>query len=166
MKVVILAGGLGTRISEESHLKPKPMIEIGGRPILWHIMKYYAEFGFHDFIICLGYKQYVVKEFFHSDCQADCGVVCPFILCGVYADCLFCVWLCTIRLSAATALLYVLHVYVCAGAQLFDLCNRDFFQGFDADYQYHAASGHVGNPDFVEYLHAGSESCFAENFEN
>ena len=53
MKVVILAGGLGTRISEESHLKPKPMIEIGGRPILWHIMKYYAEFGFHDFIICL-----------------------------------------------------------------------------------------------------------------
>ena len=64
MKVVILAGGLGTRVSEESHLKPKPMIEIGGRPILWHIMKYYAEFGFHDFIICLGYKQYVVKEFF------------------------------------------------------------------------------------------------------
>ena len=64
MKVVILAGGLGTRISEESHLKPKPMIEIGGKPILWHIMKYYSEFGFHDFIICLGYKQYVVKEFF------------------------------------------------------------------------------------------------------
>lgn len=64
MKVVILAGGLGTRISEESHLKPKPMIEIGGRPILWHIMKYYSEYGFHEFIICLGYKQYVVKEFF------------------------------------------------------------------------------------------------------
>ena len=64
MKVVILAGGLGTRISEESHLKPKPMIEIGGKPILWHIMKYYSEFGFHEFIICLGYKQYVVKEFF------------------------------------------------------------------------------------------------------
>ena len=64
MKVVILAGGFGTRISEESHLKPKPMIEIGGKPILWHIMKYYSEFGFHDFIICLGYKQYVVKEFF------------------------------------------------------------------------------------------------------
>ena len=64
MKVVLLAGGLGTRISEESHLKPKPMIEIGGRPILWHIMKYYSEFGFHDFVICLGYKQYVVKEFF------------------------------------------------------------------------------------------------------
>lgn len=64
MKVVILAGGLGTRISEESHLKPKPMIEIGGRPILWHIMKYYSQFGFHEFVICLGYKQYVVKEFF------------------------------------------------------------------------------------------------------
>ncbi|MCD8084497.1 MAG: glucose-1-phosphate cytidylyltransferase [Clostridiales bacterium] len=64
MKVVILAGGLGTRISEMSHLMPKPMIEIGGRPILWHIMKYYSEFGFHEFVICLGYKQYVVKEFF------------------------------------------------------------------------------------------------------
>lgn len=64
MKVVILAGGLGTRITEQSHLKPKPMIEIGEKPILWHIMKYYSEFGFHDFIICLGYKQYVVKEFF------------------------------------------------------------------------------------------------------
>lgn len=64
MKVVILAGGLGTRISEQSHLKPKPMIEIGGWPILWHIMKYYSEFGFHEFVICLGYKQYVVKEFF------------------------------------------------------------------------------------------------------
>lgn len=64
MKVVILAGGLGTRITEESHLKPKPMIEIGGKPILWHIMKYYSEYGFHDFVICLGYKQYVVKEFF------------------------------------------------------------------------------------------------------
>jgi len=64
MKVVILAGGLGTRISEESHLKPKPMIEIGGRPILWHIMKYYSGFGFNEFIICLGYRQYVVKEFF------------------------------------------------------------------------------------------------------
>lgn len=64
MKVVILAGGFGTRISEESHLKPKPMVEVGERPILWHIMKYYSEFGFHEFIICLGYKQYVVKEFF------------------------------------------------------------------------------------------------------
>ena len=64
MKVVILAGGLGTRISEESHLKPKPMIESGGWPSLWHIMKYCSEFGFHEFVICLGYKQYVVKEFF------------------------------------------------------------------------------------------------------
>ncbi|MWC26683.1 glucose-1-phosphate cytidylyltransferase [Paenibacillus sp. MMS18-CY102] len=64
MKVVILAGGLGTRISEESHLKPKPMIEIGGRPILWHIMKIYANYGFNDFIVCLGYKGYVVKEYF------------------------------------------------------------------------------------------------------
>ncbi|MCR5667264.1 MAG: glucose-1-phosphate cytidylyltransferase [Eubacterium sp.] len=64
MKVVILAGGLGTRISEESHLKPKPMIEIGGAPILWHIMKYYSSFGFDEFIICAGYKQYVIKEYF------------------------------------------------------------------------------------------------------
>jgi glucose-1-phosphate cytidylyltransferase len=64
MKVVILAGGFGTRISEESHLKPKPMIEIGGKPILWHIMKYYSSFGHNDFIICAGYKQYVIKEFF------------------------------------------------------------------------------------------------------
>lgn len=64
MKTVILAGGLGTRISEESHLKPKPMIEIGGRPILWHIMKLYSAYGFNDFIICLGYKGYVVKEYF------------------------------------------------------------------------------------------------------
>jgi len=64
MKVVILAGGFGTRISEESHLKPKPMIEIGGRPILWHIMKIYSHYGFNDFVICLGYKGYVIKEYF------------------------------------------------------------------------------------------------------
>ncbi len=64
MKVIILAGGFGTRISEESHLIPKPMIEIGGKPILWHIMKYYGSFGYNDFIICCGYKQYVIKEFF------------------------------------------------------------------------------------------------------
>lgn len=64
MKVVLLAGGFGSRISEESHLKPKPMIEIGEKPILWHIMKYYSQYGFHEFVICLGYKQYVVKEFF------------------------------------------------------------------------------------------------------
>lgn len=64
MKVVILAGGFGTRISEESHLKPKPMIEIGGRPILWHIMKIYSHFGFNDFVVCLGYKGYSIKEYF------------------------------------------------------------------------------------------------------
>ncbi len=64
MKVVILAGGFGTRISEESHLKPKPMIEIGGKPILWHIMKIYSSYGFHEFVICAGYKQDVIKEYF------------------------------------------------------------------------------------------------------
>lgn len=64
MKVVILAGGFGTRISEESHLKPKPMIEIGEMPILWHIMKGYAHYGFREFIICAGYKQHVIKEWF------------------------------------------------------------------------------------------------------
>ncbi len=64
MKVVILAGGMGTRISEESDVKPKPMIDIGGKPILWHIMKHYSHFGFNDFIICLGYKGYVIKEYF------------------------------------------------------------------------------------------------------
>lgn len=64
MKAIILAGGLGTRISEETHLKPKPMIEIGGRPILWHIMKMYSHHGVNDFIICCGYKGYVIKEYF------------------------------------------------------------------------------------------------------
>jgi len=64
MKAVILAGGLGTRISEETHLKPKPMIEIGGKPILWHIMKLYSHYGINDFIICCGYKGYVIKEYF------------------------------------------------------------------------------------------------------
>jgi glucose-1-phosphate cytidylyltransferase len=64
MQVVILAGGLGTRISEESHLIPKPMIEIGGKPILWHIMKIYSHYGYKDFIVCSGYKQHVIKEFF------------------------------------------------------------------------------------------------------
>lgn len=64
MKVVILAGGYGTRISEESHLKPKPMIEIGGKPILWHIMKEYSHYGFNEFIICCGYKQDIIKEYF------------------------------------------------------------------------------------------------------
>ena len=64
MKAVILAGGLGTRISEESHLKPKPMIEIGGKPLLWHIMKLYSSHGINDFVICCGYKGYVIKEYF------------------------------------------------------------------------------------------------------
>lgn len=66
MKVVILAGGFGTRISEESHLKPKPMIEIGDKPILWHIMKHYSHYGFNEFVICLGYKSYVIKDYFTS----------------------------------------------------------------------------------------------------
>lgn len=64
MKAVILAGGYGTRISEETHLKPKPMVEIGNRPILWHIMKLYARAGINDFVICCGYKGYVIKEYF------------------------------------------------------------------------------------------------------
>lgn len=64
MKTVILAGGLGTRISEETDTRPKPMVEIGGRPILWHIMKIYAHYGFNEFIICLGYKGYFIKEYF------------------------------------------------------------------------------------------------------
>jgi len=64
MKAVILAGGLGTRISEETHLKPKPMIEIGGKPIIWHIMKIYSHYGIKDFVICCGYKGYLIKEYF------------------------------------------------------------------------------------------------------
>jgi len=64
VKAVILAGGLGTRISEETHLKPKPMIEIGGKPILWHIMKIYSHHGINDFIVCCGYKGYLIKEYF------------------------------------------------------------------------------------------------------
>ena len=64
MKVVILAGGLGTRLSEETNLRPKPMVEIGGMPIIWHIMKIYSSYGFNDFIICLGYKGYMLKEYF------------------------------------------------------------------------------------------------------
>lgn len=66
MKAVILAGGYGTRLSEETHLKPKPMLEIGGKPILWHIMKIYSFYGIHDFIICCGYKGYVIKEYFSN----------------------------------------------------------------------------------------------------
>lgn len=66
MKVVILAGGFGTRISEESQFRPKPMIEIGGMPILWHIMKLYSHYGFYDFVICAGYKQHMIKEWFNN----------------------------------------------------------------------------------------------------
>jgi glucose-1-phosphate cytidylyltransferase len=66
MKAVILAGGLGTRISEETNLRPKPMVEIGGMPVLWHVMKIYSHFGIDDFIICLGYKGYMIKEYFHN----------------------------------------------------------------------------------------------------
>lgn len=79
MKAVILCGGLGTRISEESHLKPKPMIEIGGRPILWHIMKLFSHYGVDEFVICLGYKGYVIKEYFanyvlhNADLTVDLG---------------------------------------------------------------------------------------------
>jgi glucose-1-phosphate cytidylyltransferase len=79
MKIVIFAGGLGSRISEESHLKPKPMIEIGDKPILWHIMKIYMAQGFNEFIICLGYKGYVIKEYFanyflhNADVTIDMG---------------------------------------------------------------------------------------------
>lgn len=66
MKVVILAGGLGTRLSEETSLRPKPMVEIGGKPMLWHIMKIYSAFGFHEFVICLGFKGYMIKEYFSN----------------------------------------------------------------------------------------------------
>jgi glucose-1-phosphate cytidylyltransferase len=74
VKVVILAGGLGTRISEESHLKPKPMIEIGGKPILWHIMKIYSHYGINEFVICLGYRGYVIKEYFANYFLHTCDV--------------------------------------------------------------------------------------------
>lgn len=79
MKAVILAGGLGTRIAEESDTKPKPMVEVGGKPLLWHIMKMYSQHGINDFVICLGYKGYVIKEFFFnyyrhmSDMTIDLG---------------------------------------------------------------------------------------------
>lgn len=78
MKVVLLAGGFGTRISEESHLKPKPMIEIGGKPILWHIMKYYSSYGFNEFIVCCGYKAYVIKEYFSDYFLHNCDVTFNF----------------------------------------------------------------------------------------
>lgn len=79
MKVVLLAGGLGTRLSEETDLRPKPMVEIGGKPILWHIMKIYSHYGFNEFIVCGGYKSYFIKEYFHhyylhqSDVTFDLG---------------------------------------------------------------------------------------------
>lgn len=66
MKVVLLAGGYGTRISEETHIKPKPMIDIGGKPVIWHIMKEYSHYGYNDFIICAGYKQHIIKEWFNN----------------------------------------------------------------------------------------------------
>src|SRR4051812_41138117 len=69
MKVVILAGGLGTRLAEETDLKPKPMVEIGGRPILWHIMKHYSHFGFNDFVVALGYKGELIKKYFIDYCR-------------------------------------------------------------------------------------------------
>ncbi|MCI8596867.1 MAG: glucose-1-phosphate cytidylyltransferase [Lachnospiraceae bacterium] len=78
MKVVILAGGLGTRISEESHLKPKPMIEVGEKPILWHIMKEYSHYGLHDFVICCGYKQHIIKEWFAGYYLYNCDVTFDF----------------------------------------------------------------------------------------
>jgi glucose-1-phosphate cytidylyltransferase len=74
MKAVILAGGLGTRLSEETQLKPKPMVDIGGKPILWHIMKLYSYYGINDFIICLGYKGYVIKEYFRNYHMHMCDV--------------------------------------------------------------------------------------------
>jgi glucose-1-phosphate cytidylyltransferase len=74
MKVVILAGGLGTRLSEETSLRPKPMVEVGDKPILWHIMKTYSHYGFNDFIICLGYKGYMIKEYFSNYFLHNCDV--------------------------------------------------------------------------------------------
>ena len=78
MKVVLLAGGLGTRISEESQFRPKPMVEIGGKPILWHIMKEYAYYGFDDFIICAGFKQHIIKEWFSNYMLHNCDVTFDF----------------------------------------------------------------------------------------
>ena len=75
MKVVLLAGGFGTRLSEATQLIPKPMVEIGGKPILWHIMKYYNQFGFNEFIICCGYKQYVIKEYFANYFMHNCDIM-------------------------------------------------------------------------------------------
>ena len=82
MKVVLLAGGFGTRLSEESHLKPKPMMEIGDHPILWHIMKIFSHFGYNDFVICLGYKSYVIKEYFAHYLLHECDVTFDFTKTG------------------------------------------------------------------------------------
>ena len=75
MKAVILAGGLGTRLAEETSVRPKPMVEIGGHPILWHIMKIYSAHGINDFVVCLGYKGEVVKEYFANYCMRNADVV-------------------------------------------------------------------------------------------
>lgn len=83
MKAVILAGGFGTRLSEATNLIPKPMVEIGGKPILWHIMKTYSHYGINDFVICCGYKQYIIKEYFanyfrhNSDMTVDLSTIRP-----------------------------------------------------------------------------------------
>ncbi len=74
MKAVILAGGLGSRLSEATHSIPKPMVEIGGKPILWHIMKIYSHYGINDFIICCGYKQYIIKEYFANYFRHNCDM--------------------------------------------------------------------------------------------
>ncbi len=79
MKVVILAGGMGTRISEESQIRPKPMVEIAGKPILWHIMKTYSQYGFNDFIICAGYKQEAIKDYFENYYLHSCDVSYDFL---------------------------------------------------------------------------------------
>ena len=78
MKVVILAGGFGTRLSEETELKPKPMVEIGDKPILWHIMKIYSHYGFNDFVICLGFKGFYIKEYFANYYLHNCNVTFDF----------------------------------------------------------------------------------------
>ena len=74
MKTVILAGGRGTRLSEETHAIPKPMVAVGGRPIIWHIMSHYARFGFNDFVIALGYKGYIIKEYFANQLLHECDI--------------------------------------------------------------------------------------------
>ena len=74
MKVLLLAGGFGTRLSEETDIRPKPMVEIGGKPILWHIMKIYEHYGFNDFVLCLGYKAQMIKEYFLNLILPSCGL--------------------------------------------------------------------------------------------